>query len=104
MFVANLNVCTIYLHISVPNFYFHFSCPARLKADISTVDFTPYPCLVTFKGSHNHSLLSAAILGELKMSASTKEEFFSYFEQGKKNKIMLLILLLLNDEAQLQKF
>ena len=64
-----------------------FSCPAKLRASISTGDHAmpSHPCRIEFTGDHNHSLRSAAILREFRMSESTKKEFFTYFEQGVNN-------------------
>ena len=84
-------VCSVCLVITKANLY--CSCPAQLRVVISTGDLSS-PCRVTFVGRHNHSLSSAALLSEFTMSTSTKEEFWTYFEQGKDNSLLTIIILI----------
>nr|CAB3263138.1 uncharacterized protein LOC104265534 [Phallusia mammillata] len=41
-----------------------------------------HPCIVSVTGNHNHLLQAAGNLGQLKISESTKQIFFLYFQQG----------------------
>lgn len=42
-----------------------------------------YPCFITLKGLHNHSLQSAEALNQLRVLPETRDTFIKYFEQGK---------------------
>ncbi|KAK3894550.1 hypothetical protein Pcinc_001706 [Petrolisthes cinctipes] len=41
-----------------------------------------YPCIIVIEGSHNHTTCSASALRELRVLLDTKQEFFTYFEEG----------------------
>ena len=61
--------------------YLFCRCPVVLGIKFYNTK-TQYNALVTVEGVHNHFLMSASLLQELKINPDTIAEFYSYFEQG----------------------
>lgn len=77
----------IYLSVNIFLSRCEFTIDLRIKPaskSILKVDKyrAQYPCFIVIKGTHNHSLESAAGLRQLRVLPETREELFKYYDMG----------------------